>query len=359
MADSIANSPGGPVHVLLSDQIAEHIPGCNMAFKRDRLLAIGGFDRQFRVAGDDVDVCWRMQDRGWTLAFAPTAVVWHHRRNSITRYFRQQIGYAQAEALLAKKWPGKYNCAGHLTWQGRLYGRGVVERLFPQARIYHGVWGSAPFQSVYERAPGLFWSCPLMPEWYFLVVVLWGCALLGFSWPPLIWLSPLAAAALGITVIQALRAGNTATFQPEPRSQRERLSLRLLVTWLHLLQPMARLLGRMQQGLGPWSWKGFIPIIPNPRSRVSGPSAMNRSKPGWHKSSNLCNRRERRWCAVVITIDGISQLLVACLAAFVALPCRGTREWSAAFPSAGLAKSPGCCGRPDWMPFGPCWLCFD
>ena len=264
MADCIANSPGGPVHVLLSDQIAEHIPGCNMAFKRDRLLAIGGFDRQFRVAGDDVDVCWRMQDRGWTLAFAPTAVVWHHRRNSITRYFRQQIGYAQAEALLAKKWPGKYNCAGHLTWQGRLYGRGVVERLFPQARIYHGVWGSAPFQSVYERTPGLFWSCPLMPEWYFLVGVLWGCALLGFSWPPLIWLSPLAAAALGITVIQALRAGNNATFYPEPRSQRERLSLRLLVTWLHLLQPMARLLGRMQQGLGPWSWKGFIPIIPRP-----------------------------------------------------------------------------------------------
>jgi hypothetical protein len=46
----------------------------------------------------------------------------------------------------------------------------------------------------------------------------------------------------------------------------ERLALRLLVTWLHLLQPMARLLGRIQQGLGPWSWKGFVPIIPGPTS---------------------------------------------------------------------------------------------
>jgi GT2 family glycosyltransferase len=266
IADCIANSPGGPTHVLLSDQIAEHIPGCNMAFKRDRLLAIGGFDQQFRVAGDDVDVCWRLQDRGWTLGFAPAAIVWHHRRNSVKRYFQQQLGYAQAEALLAQKWPAKYNCAGHLTWQGRLYGKGVFERLFAKSRIYHGVWGSAPFQSVYERAPGLLWSFPLMPEWYFLIVVLWCCALLGFSWQPLIWVFPLATAALGVTVVQAVRAGNNATFLPEPHIKLERLALRLLVTWLHLLQPMARLLGRIQQGLGPWSWKGFVPIIPAPTS---------------------------------------------------------------------------------------------
>src|SRR5262249_4256597 len=50
IADCVANAPGGPVHVLLSDGIAEHIPGCNMAFRRDRLAAIGGFDPQFRAA---------------------------------------------------------------------------------------------------------------------------------------------------------------------------------------------------------------------------------------------------------------------------------------------------------------------
>ena len=31
IAACVANSPGGPVHVLLTDQEAEHIPGCNMA----------------------------------------------------------------------------------------------------------------------------------------------------------------------------------------------------------------------------------------------------------------------------------------------------------------------------------------
>ena len=62
-ADCVANAPGGPVHVLLSDTEAEHIPGCNMAFRKTALQAIGGFDPQFRTAGDDVDVCWRLQQQ--------------------------------------------------------------------------------------------------------------------------------------------------------------------------------------------------------------------------------------------------------------------------------------------------------
>jgi hypothetical protein len=88
LAACVANAPGGPIHVLLSDDVAEHIPGCNMAFRKDRLRAVGGFDPQFRRAGDDVDVCWRLQERGWTLGFSAAAMVWHHRRNSIRAYLR-------------------------------------------------------------------------------------------------------------------------------------------------------------------------------------------------------------------------------------------------------------------------------
>src|SRR5258705_2141257 len=41
---AVAVSPGGPTHVLISDEVAEHIAGCNMAFRRDALMAPGGFD---------------------------------------------------------------------------------------------------------------------------------------------------------------------------------------------------------------------------------------------------------------------------------------------------------------------------
>src|SRR5207247_1482658 len=68
IAECVARAPGGPVHVLLNDHEAEHIPGCNMAFRKSCLEAIGGFDPQFRTAGDDVDVCWRLGQRAFPVA---------------------------------------------------------------------------------------------------------------------------------------------------------------------------------------------------------------------------------------------------------------------------------------------------
>src|ERR1051325_11505821 len=78
-----SRAPGGPTHVLLDDRIAEHVPGCNMAFRRDALLAIGGFNPIYLRAGDDVDVCWRLQALGWKIGFAAAALVWHHHRSSV------------------------------------------------------------------------------------------------------------------------------------------------------------------------------------------------------------------------------------------------------------------------------------
>src|SRR5439155_19761926 len=77
LAACVAAAPGQPMHVLESDQVAEHIPGCNMAYRREALLAINGFDPVYRKAGDDVDVCWRLQQAGYWITFAPGASVWH------------------------------------------------------------------------------------------------------------------------------------------------------------------------------------------------------------------------------------------------------------------------------------------
>src|SRR5207302_9186433 len=48
-----ADAPGTPIHVLISDREAEHIPGCNMAFRKRALEEVGGFRAEFRIAGDD------------------------------------------------------------------------------------------------------------------------------------------------------------------------------------------------------------------------------------------------------------------------------------------------------------------
>src|SRR5262245_11078961 len=212
IAHCVANAPGGPVHVLLSDQEAEHIPGCNMAFRTAALRAIGGFDTQFRVAGDDVDVCWRLRERGWTIGFSPAAMVWHHRRNSIRGYWKQQQGYGKAEALLERKWPEKYNAAGHVTWAGRVYGNGLASLFAGRGRVYHGVWGAAPFQSVYPPAAGVLGSLPLMPEWSLLLAALAVLSALGFFWRPLLLALPLFLLGLAASVVQATLGAAKASF---------------------------------------------------------------------------------------------------------------------------------------------------
>jgi O-antigen biosynthesis protein len=253
VADSVANAPGGPIHVLLSDTEAEHIPGVNMAFRRECLEAIGGFDPVYRAAGDDVDVCWRLQARGWTLGFCPSAVVWHHCRSTVRDYWKQQVGYGRAEAMLERKWPEKYNAAGHLEWSGRLYGKGLLHSLdVRRGRIYQGVWGSALFQSVYRPAAGVLSSLPLMPEWFFLIGFLAFLSLLGAVWSPLLLALPLLIVAVLAVALQAGLGAARASFGSHAATLGSRLARYATTGMLYVLQPLARLWGRIRHGLTPW-----------------------------------------------------------------------------------------------------------
>jgi O-antigen biosynthesis protein len=260
IADCVANAPGGPVHVLLSDSLAEHIPGCSMAFRKDALVAIGGFDAQFRAAGDDVDVCWRLQERGGTLGFEPGAMVWHHHRNSIRAYWKQQVGYGQAEAMLERKWPEKYNVVGHLSWTGRLYGRGLTLPLTRGGRVYHGIWGSAPFQHAADPSPGLLRLLPLMPEWFLGVAALGLLALLGLAWTPLLAAAPLCAAAAAVPLVQAVVSARRARFSNRSRSRFQHVLMRATVAAMHVVQPLARLHGRGRHGLTVWRQRGVAAL---------------------------------------------------------------------------------------------------
>jgi O-antigen biosynthesis protein len=301
VAEAVANAPGGPMHVLLSDREAEHIPGCNMAFRTAALRSLGGFDPQFRTAGDDVDICWRIQASGGKVGFHPAALVWHHRRKTVRAYWKQQTGYGKAEAMLQIKWPEKYNVAGHAVWSGRVYGRGLQHALGRMQRVYHGVWGLAPFQSSYESEPGLLQSLPLMPEWYFVVATLLALSALGMLWRPLLWTTPLLLAALGASLAQALLAAWRSSYRYAPRTGLGRLRLRTMTAWLHLLQPLARLVGRIRHGLTPWRPRdadlSLVPRTYRMATLISGP---------WQAPEDklLALERELRQCGAVVKRGG-------------------------------------------------------
>lgn len=265
IAAAVNHAPGNPIHVLYSDREAEHIPGCNMVIRKDALQAVGGFDTRFRIAGDDVDLCWRLQQQGGTIGYNPAAMVWHHRRRSIRTFWRQQKNYGKAEAVLEMKWPEKYNQLGHLRWHGRVYNGDLAYfSAFTRWRVYHGTWGTSPFQQIRSTVPHVFETLPLTPEWYLLIIALAVVSAIGFFWAPLLWaLAPLALA-LGSLFVQAIRSALRVDFHHA--APRDLLPLRLLTTYLHLMQPMARLLGRLRFGLTPWRKRGIsAQIFPWPR----------------------------------------------------------------------------------------------
>jgi O-antigen biosynthesis protein len=242
-----------------------------MAFRRDRLEAVGGFDTQFHRAGDDVDLCWRLQERGWTLGFNAAAVVFHHRRDSVRRYLRQQFGYGAAEAMLERKWPEKYNGAGHLSWRGRVYsgsaqGKHARSR---RARIEYGTWGLGPFQRLYAPAPRVLDALSASPEWYLVVAGLAAVSFLGAFWHPLLVAAPMLVLAIAALLANATRAATTAAFPAVRRSPLLRLRLRALTALLHVVGPAARLAGRIAGGLTPWRYRHAEAAIPWPRTLMT------------------------------------------------------------------------------------------
>ena len=59
---------------------------CNIAYRRDLLEQLGGFDERFRhPTGEDTDLAWRARDAGAATAFTTDAVVFHDVRPSSIR----------------------------------------------------------------------------------------------------------------------------------------------------------------------------------------------------------------------------------------------------------------------------------
>jgi GT2 family glycosyltransferase len=252
VAECVAAAPGGPIHVLISDREAEHLPGCNMAFRKAALEEIGGFDERFRVAGDDVDVCWRLQESGRSLGFSAGAVVMHRRRDSVRRYLKQQYGYGKAEALLERKWPSRYNRAGSSRWSGRIYDAPAAGPGRRRAMVRYGTWGSGLFQSIYTPQPGMLSNLLLAPEFLLLIAALGAISMLGLIWTPLLVAAPFYAAGVSAAVWRAVASGWRANRPVPGRSRLETLLRRALTAILFLLQPLVRLAGRLRNGLSPW-----------------------------------------------------------------------------------------------------------
>jgi glycosyltransferase involved in cell wall biosynthesis len=73
-------------------------PSCNVVYRRDALVTVGGFDERF-CSYEACDLHTRLLDTApGPFAFVPRAVVFHRHRDSWRDYWRQQYSYGQGYA---------------------------------------------------------------------------------------------------------------------------------------------------------------------------------------------------------------------------------------------------------------------
>jgi GT2 family glycosyltransferase len=83
--------------------------GANMAFRRDLMLALGGFDEAFGAGSitggsEDLDAFVRVLRSGYGLSYEPSALVWHEHRSGDEALRQQMYEYGKALSAYITKY---------------------------------------------------------------------------------------------------------------------------------------------------------------------------------------------------------------------------------------------------------------
>ncbi|MGP8071557.1 MAG: glycosyltransferase [Thermoplasmata archaeon] len=95
-------------------------PSCNLAYRRDLFLRLGGFDTRF-VTAEDIDLNLRAVESGVEIRYDPKAVVYHHIRTTFIGFLYQAFWNGYGRKQLTEK-------------QGELWGRYRIRRLMSGQR---------------------------------------------------------------------------------------------------------------------------------------------------------------------------------------------------------------------------------
>lgn len=82
------------------------VTGACMMIRKDVFNEVGGFDEEFALAYNDVDLCMKLREKGYLIIFTPYAELYHH--ESKTRGYEdtpeKKARFKKEAALFMKKW---------------------------------------------------------------------------------------------------------------------------------------------------------------------------------------------------------------------------------------------------------------
>lgn len=83
-----------------------YVPSAAIICRRSALIDVGGFDETL-TSGEDVDLCWRLNEAGARLRYEPIALVAHDHRVELRKWFARKSFYGGSAAPLSIRHPGK------------------------------------------------------------------------------------------------------------------------------------------------------------------------------------------------------------------------------------------------------------
>ncbi|MCZ6676652.1 MAG: glycosyltransferase [Candidatus Poribacteria bacterium] len=85
-------------------QEVEDFPTCNAIYRREALNTVMPLEENL-LGGADVELNYKLRQHGFRLLSTPDVKVWHYKRETPGRFFRQMYRYAIMRLQLGKKWP--------------------------------------------------------------------------------------------------------------------------------------------------------------------------------------------------------------------------------------------------------------
>ncbi len=82
----------------------DDLPTVNLLVRKEIFQKIGGFDSHY-YPGEDTKLCLDIINLGKKIIYDPHVFVWHHRRSSIKKHFKQVWSYSVHRGLFMKKYP--------------------------------------------------------------------------------------------------------------------------------------------------------------------------------------------------------------------------------------------------------------
>lgn len=142
-------------------------PTCNIAYKKDLLDRLGGFDPRFPFTNEDADISWRIESIGQVIHNPKMRVLHPPRPSSFMKELRA-IRFLGSEFVLEKKMPDEYKKRKISPYREILYVHGIkigLKRLVKHKKwilknplIYLGFLLMIVLQRLYL----FFW---LLPKW--------------------------------------------------------------------------------------------------------------------------------------------------------------------------------------------------